>query len=151
MGTGGYLATHLDLDMLRTRGIVISPESTLPELLPPVTNVVDQLDGRYLLHYIRAEQSEAYLKGRTDPCWVTPTAYSPEDAVFHLSLLAPTRLRTLVLLLDPTKLTEIRGPRLIGVGLGIEYWLPAGFSAGALIDNAATSDPRGAKWAVVVR
>jgi hypothetical protein len=151
VGTSGYLASQLDRDMLEGIGITIFHRSTPEEELPLVDDVSQQIGHRYLLHCLVDEDATRYLDGRPSACWVTPTAYSPEDAVFHLRLPRAERPRPYVLLLNPSRLTNVHGPRLCWSGTGVEYLLTSGFSRDALIDNATTSDPRGSKWAVVVR
>jgi len=41
--------------------------------------------------------------------------------------------RVLVMLLDPSKIDEIKGPRWVRFGNGIEYLLPKGFLSEALV------------------
>ncbi len=76
-----------------------------------------------------------FADGSTDrDHWVTPTPVAPEDAASWLALLAPLYLRRHALLLDPRQIAVIRGPALIRLGQGIEYYLPHGFPATTVFD-----------------
>src|SRR5438105_6352071 len=91
------------------------------------TEVARELTGRLLLHYVTPANVGKYRNGRADPCYVTPTALSPEDTVAQLGLPAPNILRQYVLFLDPTRIGLIQGPQVVAFGKGIQYILPLGF------------------------
>jgi hypothetical protein len=138
MGTAGLLATNLDRHMLEQRGTVIVPGITPDASVPPKTGgeVFSELGGRFLLRYLLPGQGDTaeklnQLQGRTQ--WVTPTPYSPEETIAMLALPAPEQPRGYVLILDPRKISEVKGPRRILLGHGIEYILPQGFPKEALV------------------
>ncbi len=112
----------------------IAASSVLNGTLPrrPGPDVAKELGDRYLLRYLLPHQVGAYTSGSTDPHWVTPTAYSPEETVSWLALPAPRFPRSYVLLLKPDGIPSIWGPRWVRFGGGIEYYLPLGFPATAL-------------------
>jgi len=127
------LATLLDQEWLEKR-TTIAPRLTAIQRLPLKTGaeVADELGGRFLLRYIRYQQLRTLMDGVRDEQFVTPTAYGAEDAVSWLTLPSPDRPPTHLLLLDPAKLTRVRGPRWVRMGGGIEYILPEGFGREAL-------------------
>lgn len=111
MGTSSRLATILDSEMLRAKGVLSYPAGTPLTLMNPLSNVAlaTQLDGRYLLSYFsQAPQTLTAWPNRT---YVTPTPYSPEETVSWLALPNPSQPRGFVLLLNPAKLNNIYGPR----------------------------------------
>ena len=134
MGTSSRLATQIDHEMLMAHHVTIAASSILNSALPqrPGLDVAKELGDRYLLRYLLPHQVGAYTSGSTDPHWVTPTAYSPEDTVSWLALPAPRSPRPYVLLLKPDAIPSIWGPRWVRFGGGIEYYLPQGFPAAAL-------------------
>jgi hypothetical protein len=129
------IATYLDEMMLRGSGVDIAQsyedDSDLP--LKNGTDVARELGGRYLLRYLSKSQIGRYTKGSTDRHWVTPTPYSSQDCITWLNLPAPHKRREYVLLLNPMHIPSIAGPRWIAGGFGIEYVLPQGFPANALV------------------
>jgi hypothetical protein len=132
MGTSSWLATFLDLEMLR--GLVAdahTPDDHLPK--KPGGEVAGELCGRYLIRYVRAEQVGRFAAGSNDKHWVTPTPYSPEETVGWLALKDPMTPRPYAMLLDPSRIDEVWGPRRVLGGQGIEYLLPGGFSQAAVI------------------
>jgi hypothetical protein len=85
------------------------------------------------LRYLGRREIGLYTRGNAGIHWVTPTPYSSRDCATWLNLPAPDKLRTHVLLLNPVHIPRIAGPRRIEGGLGIEYMLPNGFPAKALV------------------
>jgi hypothetical protein len=64
------------------------------------------------------------------------------EVVGYLALPNPTSLRKYVLFLDPRKINRVQEPKWCAMGQGIEYILPDGYDASAII---------GVPWAVEVR
>ena len=136
MGQCGRLATMLDQEMLEVVRRVriasrVTPDDSLANRLG--RDVAIELGGRYLLRYMFPYQVGQYAQGSQDRHFVTPTAYSPEDAVSWLYLPKPTGKRPFVMLLDPAKIPYVRGPRWVRLGNGIEYLLPRGFPGEAVV------------------
>jgi hypothetical protein len=129
--------------MLEAKGISIAQSSVLETALPlkSGTQVATELSGRFLLRYLRRIEVGQYGYGSTNRHFVTPTAYSPEECATWLLLPEPNVRRTYVLLLDATRIPEIRGPRWVEGGGGIEYILPNGFPQSAIVNG----------WAMEVR
>jgi hypothetical protein len=117
------------------RGVQIAASTTKDEDLPRKsgTEVADELGGRYLVRYLLSHQLGRYLKGSPEKHFVTPTSYKPDEAVTWLALPLPGEPRPYVILLKPEPLTEVRGPRWVNLGGGIEYILPNGFPDAALV------------------
>lgn len=135
MGQCGRLATVLDQEMLEAVRRVriasrVAPDDSLPIRLG--RDIAIELGGRYLLRYMFPHQVGQYALGSQDRHFVTPTAYSPEDAVSWLYLPKPTGKRPFVMLLDPAKVPYAQGPRWVRLGNGIEYILPRGFPGEAV-------------------
>jgi len=137
MGSCSLLATNLDREMLENR---INPvqiaASTMPDNQLPIksgADVLRELKGRYLLRYLLPHQIGLYINGSNDQHWVTPTPYTPEETISWLALPNPSLPRTFVMLLDPSKIDEIKGPRWVRLGKGIEYLLHQGFPPEALL------------------
>ncbi len=136
MGTCSKLATYLDERVLdHVWGVQIAPASTPDKNLPERTGaeVAGHLAGRCLLHYLRPGWTNLYLDGTDSERWVTPTSYSPEEAISCLNLPRPEEPPLYCLLLDPSKIDVLGGPRWVDGGAGIEYHLPRGFSKEALV------------------
>jgi len=137
MGTSSRLATQLDYEMLLSRrSVVVVPSNTPDERVPLKSGgaVFEELGGRYLLRYLLREQVDQFLDGSEGRLhWATPTPYSPEETIRWLALPAVRRVRDHVLFLDPRRIPEIRGPRWVRLGGGIEYLLPGGFPKEALV------------------
>ena len=141
MGSSSWLATLLDQEMLEmVRRVPIAPRTTPDNALPMKTGIVvaAELGDRYLLRYLLPDQvskvTEWNRNGSSDPHWVTPTAYAPGETVSWSALPAPAQPRQYVMLLDPKKVArDILGPRWIRMGKGIEYLLPNGFDAAAVV------------------
>ena len=132
----GYLATKLDIEMLLKQGVNIASVGIPDEELPKKTGleVARELCGRPLLRYLRRQDVGRYLYGDSNRHCTTPTPYASEDLIGFLNLPDPASRRTHFLLLDAAKVDEIRGPRYIAWGGGIEYVLPEGFPQEALVN-----------------
>jgi len=109
----------------------VTPDDFLPMRLG--REIALELGGRYLLRYMLSHQVGQYALGSQDRHFVTPTAYSPEDAVSWLYLPKPSEKRPFVMLLNPAKIPYVRGPRWVRLGNGIEYILPRGFPREAVV------------------
>lgn len=136
-GSASFIATLLDWEMLEVvNGVPIAPSTTRDEDLDEKTGakVSKDLGGRYLLRYLLPQQAGQFQEGSPGRrhC-VTPTPYAPEETISWLALPEPTRPRTLIMLLDPSRIQKIRGPRWIRLGKGIEYILPDGFPKDAIV------------------
>lgn len=129
MGTSSRLATQLDREMLEgAHGVAIAPSSVpIDRLRKSGRQVADELGGRHLLRYMLPHQVGHYTAGSSDPHWVTPTPYAPEETLSWLALPAPRDPRPYVMLLKPGEIAEVWGPRWVRFGGGIEYYLPRGF------------------------
>ena len=134
MSTSSAIATRLDEEMLALRGARIYPAHAPLRSMPARTGAVvsEELGGRYLLRYLMRRQYRQFTTGSPNLNFVTPTPYSPTEAISWLALPTPTR-RDFVLFLDPSSIPVVRGPRRILLGGGIEYILPNGFPASALV------------------
>lgn len=128
------IATYLDEEMLTTSTVTIAeshgPDDNLPRKAGD--QVEKEISGRYLLRYLTRREIGQYLRGNGNKHFVTPTAYSSSDCISWLALPAVNVRRTHVLLLKPSEIKEIWGPRRIKGGFGIEYLLPYGFPQQAL-------------------
>jgi hypothetical protein len=124
----GWLATELDTYMLSgkifSRG---TPDSGMP--VRPGTSVSTELHGRMLCRYI----IDPHEPPRTSATWVSPTPLSSEELIPYLALPNPLKAREFVLFLDPSKISDIQGPRWTSMGQGIEYLLPGGYPASAVV------------------
>jgi len=129
------LATTLDQEMIEAYGVVASartPDHALPRR--PGSAVAAELGNRLLLRYLVPTQLGSFTSGSVGrQHWVTPTPYTPQDAATWLALPNALNLRTFVMLLDPSLIPHIDGPRWVRFGHGIEYLLANGFPAPALI------------------
>jgi hypothetical protein len=148
-GTSSRVATHLDAEMI-VQHVAIAPVGTPLATLPVVPNLSEQLGGRLLLRYLTRDKVGTLLAGVAHRQFVTPTPYAPGETVSWLALPPAPGPRTFVLLLQPHLLTDVRGPRWIQFGGGIEYILESGFSADAVADVAP--GPTGSsRWELEVR
>lgn len=125
------LAATLDLDWIAS----VSPPRVRDEELPVLSgeDLAAQLHGRLLLRYLLPEQVGLFLAGSSDKHWVTPTAFSPTEAIEALALFRPRDPRTYVLALEPARIERALGPRQVQLGVGIEYVLPDGFPLEAVL------------------
>jgi hypothetical protein len=148
MGTCSHLATLLDADMIGPHRIY--PGNTRVQDLPTVLDPASELHGRFLLRYVLARHVGELRNGSSDPQWVTPTPYAPEETVSWLALPAPTEPREYVLMLDPSRLHGLVGPKWVYMGRGIEYILTQGFDAEAIV-NLSPGSPIPARWEIEIR
>jgi hypothetical protein len=145
----GKLATLMDVLQLRRQGVsILAPMDVtrFPHPARPGADVARELGGRPLLRYLTPAQQGRFLDGATERTYVTPTAYSPEEAIPYLLLPVPTVPRTLALILDPARITWVIGPMWAADGRGIQYILPEGFPRDAIIVPGAP----GMRWEVSV-
>jgi hypothetical protein len=140
MTTCSWLATLLDEEMLSSGSISIAPRNTSDLHLSTNFNktgrgVSNEIGGRFLLRYVRANDVGRYVGGSTAKHYTTPTAYTPHEAISYLALPNPTTPREFVMLIDPSKLgsNPVWGPRWVRLGNGIEYLLPNGFPSSSLV------------------
>lgn len=91
-----------------------------------------ELGGRPLFRFLRYSQLGLFAEGSVDETFVTPTLYSRGDVVSALALPRPSDLPSHVLLIDPSRVSIIKGPRRVNWGSGLEYILPRGFPREAL-------------------
>jgi hypothetical protein len=101
-------------------------------------NPADQLGHRLLIKYVRADEGDKYNKLTgisyfTGKHYLTPTPIACRDLMMVLAL-PPSKRPKWALLLRPDQLTDVRGPRRIRRGFGIEYVLENGFSSDAMDD-----------------
>ena len=92
------------------------------------------LFGRLLLKYFTQAQIGTYSAGVSFPVYATPTPMPVADLRDCLGLPSPTVKREWALLLDPNEVPVIKGPHWITAGQGIEFLLPGGFPAEAIVD-----------------
>jgi hypothetical protein len=98
----------------------------------PGPDIAAELGGRYLLRYLIRKQYRRVTTGSASLQFVTPTPYSPIEVISWLALPTPTR-REFVLFLDAARLSDVRGPRRVLLGGGLEYLLASGFPADAIV------------------
>jgi hypothetical protein len=145
-----YIAAANDAHFIEeVRGIRIMPPLTVGLPMPlarPGTDVADELCGRKLMRFITRGQVGAFVGGTSKETFVTPTPFDPREAVRWLLLPEPLKPRTHVLFLDPAQIPLIIGPLWVAPGRGIQYILPSGFPAAAIIVPGAP----GGHWEVEV-
>jgi hypothetical protein len=128
------LARVLDQEMIERAGTAIAsamtPDADLP--LRRGVEVSSELGGRFLVRYMTRRQLGLFSGGSTGQHFVTPTPLSHSEVRAVLALPAVAQPRPFAMLIDPAKVADIRGPRWIRGGDGIEYLLPSGFPANAL-------------------
>ena len=134
MATCSAIATRLDEEMLAHRPAIIYPSHTTLSAMParPGPDIAAELGGRYLLRYLIRKQYRQFTTGSTALQFVTPTPYSPIEVISWLALPTPTR-REFVLFLDAMHLSDVRGPRRVLLGGGLEYLLASGFPANSIV------------------
>ena len=132
--TCSALATRCDEEMLLSRPAIVYAPTVSIAAMPPRSgaSVSAELGGRFLLRYLMRSQYRQFAAGASHLQFATPTPYSPTEAISWLALPMPTR-RSYVLFLDPRRIADIRGPRRVRLGGGLEYVLPGGFPAAALV------------------
>lgn len=130
-----WMATMLDQEQIE-KSSPIQPRVVDVEGMPdrPGSDVADELGGRMLVRYLTPAQVSDFLSGSTREHWVTPTPVSADHSCGWLALPSPTIRREYAIVLDPAKIGSIRGPAWIRLGEGIEYYLPEGFPADAILD-----------------
>jgi len=96
------------------------------------SRVAAELGHRYLLRFLMESQVSLFLDGSTSLHFATPTPYGTDDCPSWLALPRPENPRAYAMLLDPSKIPVIQGPRKIRGGHGIEYVLPEGFPKEAI-------------------
>ncbi|MFI0827282.1 hypothetical protein ACH4Q7_22820 [Streptomyces roseolus] len=111
----------------------VHPEWEDLEEIPLVDGGI--LKGRLLVHYLWPGRREDFSQGIERKMWVTTTAYSAEDASPYLRLPFPDVLRRSVILIDPLKVRGLRGPKHVARGGGIEFLLPFGAPAEAIMEG----------------
>ena len=84
------------------------------------------------MRYLLKEALSTASEGTAKVIYVTPTPYSPTDAVELLMLPAEDRSREHAMLLDPRNIPVVLGPRWVQGGFGIEYILPRGYTQDAI-------------------
>src|SRR2546423_948510 len=111
VGSCSLLATRLDYEILAQQGVAIAAAAFPYERLPRRrgVDVARELGGRFLIRYLRPQQVGAFIVGTEDACWVSPTAYTPEEAIIYLALTNPTVPRDHALLLNPARIPTIVG------------------------------------------
>ncbi len=131
----GWLATMLDQEMIEYGGGRIEHRLVADAKLPPRSgaDVARELGDRYLLRYMLRSQVGEFVGGSRAKHNVTPTPLAPDELASFLALPRPGELRTHVIALRPAAIPEIRGPRWVRLGKGIEYVLPHGFPKDALV------------------
>jgi hypothetical protein len=134
MATCSAIATRLDEEMLALRPAKVYPSHTPVASMPARSGsgVSTELGGRFLLRYLIRKQYGQFTSGTASLQFTTPTAYSPTEAISWLALPTPAR-RDFALFLDPKYLSDIRGPRRVLLGGGLEYILASGFPAAAIV------------------
>lgn len=140
MGTCSWLATLLDQEMIEAPAVATLIPTGIAQRTTPDTaltlktgaQVAQELRGRLLLRYLLPHQVGSFTSGASGLHYTTPTAYAPGETTSWLALPQPHLPRLFVMLLDPSRIPEIKGPRWVRFGNGIEYLLPNGFPAAAL-------------------
>lgn len=135
--------------MLHKRGVAVYDYHVpWPQMLRfDGQDVAAQLGGRYLLYFLRDEQLGTLVDGSSRMRYVTPTPYPPTgDMISALALPFADVMRPFVLMLDPAKLSNVRGPRRVKGGDGIEYVLVDGFPGDAVIEMSADPSDRPSRW-----
>ena len=145
------IATYFDYLMLRNRGVMIrNPDDEPVEALPTCSGVqvAAEIAGRWLLYFGLPDHLRAYAdRGKSTPTYVTPTPYTPEEAIDYLYLPSAHLRRDQALLLDQAAIPLIQGPTWVAEGGGIQFFLPHGFTAEAIrVPGTATGH-----WAVNMR
>ena len=137
MGTSSRIAHSLDTlafdrNRVRVRYHLIGAKRPNAR---PGQSVARQLRGRLLVRYI-TEAAASSTSGPalvTTEVYATPTAYSPEEAPIWLLTPGATLPRPYCVLLDPAAIDWIIGPLFVGPAAGIQYILPFGYPAEAVI------------------
>jgi hypothetical protein len=104
--------------------------------------VAQELAGRLLMRFLKPDQTGAFINGSTRQHYVTPTPYTPEEAVIWLNLPESPVPRTHLLFLDPTEIPLVIGPMWVAWSRSIQYILPDGFPEAAIVVPGAP----GGRW-----
>lgn len=134
-----WMATTLDQEQIELTS-TIAPRVQAVETMPDRTGieVAAELGNRLLVRYLVDSQVNEFTGGSLGRAhWVTPTAISSKDVVGWLALPSPRAKRQHALFLNPAEIDVIRGPAWVRLGQGIEYYLPNGFPAAAVVDVGA--------------
>jgi hypothetical protein len=130
-----YLAVSIDLKFLLDRRAEESPDiwpenARLAEM-PTRTGrqVAGELGGRMLLRYVTEQHPPP-----ASEAWLTPTPLGARGAGPILHLPVQVTARHWVLVIDPARVDAIKGPRRVIMGQGIEYYLPNGYGADAVLE-----------------
>jgi hypothetical protein len=128
------LATVLDEELIAANGGVIVPGTTPENAMPLRTGaaVSAEIGGRLLVRYMLRNQVGKFTNGTTDRTFVTPTPLSVRDVGSYLALPQVLHPRRWAMLIDPKLVDQVKGPRRVRGGAGIEYWFPNGFPPEAL-------------------
>jgi hypothetical protein len=148
MGTSSWLATWMDEQYLRGRGATIWPPMDVAGRPPTRTGaeVAAKLGPRKLLRYLLPNQVGRFRTGSDLETYATPTPYTPEETLSWLVLPGASSPRPYALILEPSLIPMIQGPMMVAGGQGIQYILPEGFPAGAVVVPGAP----GMHWEIVV-
>lgn len=130
------LAVDLDTRMLFSRSVPIADEMTADVDLRVCTDLAVELGGRLLVMYIRDAKAKELFNlspGSVLPGmhYATPTPIAAADLSSALNL-PPLPKPRRSLLLDPGALTDVRGPRRIAGGFGLEYIIFGGLARDAI-------------------
>ena len=128
------LAKILDQEMVEARGAAIASAVTDDSDLPirSGADVFEEIGGRLLVRYMVFRQLGQFAGGSNSRHWVTPTPLSVEAVGPFLALPSIAEPRKYAMLINPSAVPQIQGPRWVRGGDGIEYLLPNGFPASAL-------------------
>jgi hypothetical protein len=139
MSSCARMATSLDHWMLKGHGVEAVASATRDADLPEKSGdqVFEETGRRYLIRYVPKDGISLESMLEPSPRWVTPTPYSAEDAVRYLALPFGERQREYYWLINPRYLRNVKGPRSIDGGFGIEYLIPEGVPEGALVKRFA--------------
>jgi len=120
--------------MLALRPALVYPSHTHLASMPGRggPDIAAELGGRYLLRYLIRKQYRQFTTGSAALHFVTPTPYSPTEVISWLALPTTAR-REFALFLDARRLSDVRGPRRVLLGGGLEYILASGFPATAIV------------------
>lgn len=125
----------IDVEMLEGVGLSIAASRTPLQRLGRYAGreIAERTGYRHVVRYLRSHQVGVFHGGSDTPHFVTPTCYSPDDAVSFLALPAPNLPPSHVLLLETEQIPLMLGPRRVRCGDGIEFYLPTGFPAMAVV------------------
>lgn len=125
------LDTLFMLDRRAGQNPDIWPENALAGMpMRTGPEIARELAGRKLIR-LTQDQHEGPRDGRET--WLTATTACPKCAgpIFHLP--KQHAERSWAIPIEPEKVGEIQGPRRCIMGIGLEYYLPNGYGADAMI------------------